>query len=213
MIVAYIRKIIERTDDVKQTIDKLSELAVKNTLKDWPGLMDNLKLPRTTSWENLWRFYHEDAHVHDLMNKSLREHKIAYLGEIAVHVLLGSDWHRVFEFNNPDVWGHQPDGHIGQESYDVKTRPKNEWGLTVYKKVLKDSYYVLGQNKAREDAVNLVGYATAAELNSDPRDKYGNFERSRERLHPIEFFKHELVHEGLAHICGNKWNLVSGSLP
>ncbi|MGD0159445.1 MAG: hypothetical protein ABSB89_04025 [Candidatus Bathyarchaeia archaeon] len=213
MIAVNIRKIFESESGVQQHIRELTKLGVSNMHKDLKHLLEEMKLPPQTSWEALVKAIHDNALTHEHFSNILRNHWVGYFGEIAVHTLLGEPWRLVFKFNDVNVWPHQPDGFIGAQPYNVKTRVKNKWGLTFKETTLKESFYVLGLNAAHENSVHLIGYATADELLQNPRDRFTNFWCKREELHPIEYFKPGIVSEGLKHRCGSSWNALSNSLP
>lgn len=131
-----------------------------------------------------------DRSVLERYHRRIREHLQGYFGEVALHTWLHADWHLVYKFNA--LGAHQPDGYIGAETYNVKTRGENKWGLSVQGALLED-YYILAHEFS--GYVYVIGFALKDEV--EMRRELG-FGFPARLLHPIEFFvSQERIIEGL----------------
>jgi len=200
---AVIKKTLKEGETEEDVRNKLKDTARDFMFRDFKTLKRQLNLPSSMTREEVIKAINTDEVVH--------KKYVGYLGEISVHHLLGNDWRLVFKFNDASVWGHQPDGFIAGYPYNVKTRDKNKWGLTVYENVLKEKFYVLGHYC--EGFIQLIGYVTQDELQRHKRDMYGNFWCKLEELHAVEYFSPELLFTGLNYRCGEGWHAVSKTLP
>jgi hypothetical protein len=220
IIVEFLRAMEEAGDSVKEEIPKLSGLGYSFMLRNFDGLKDRLTKKFGV---NLPEHYTHNQYLQDVkMNKQIRsvtgmiilDHLHGYFGEIGIHILLGNNWRQVYEFNDLNKF-QQPDGRIGNETYDVKTRSKNQEGLTVSKdKPLSETYYILAHYRHGEVAsVRLIGYTTPEELKEYKRTKYGDYNCELKDLHQIEYFTPELVKEGLDFKCGLDWNKPTKTIP
>jgi hypothetical protein len=191
--------------------DKMSRIACSFMSAYWRSLKQEwFPSEYITTYQQFIAHIKHDETLRRKFHERWRRHMIGYTGEVAVHHILGNDWREIFEFN--DVHDkHQPDGFIGADSYNVKTREKNKWGLSVYDDVLQEKFYVLAHYAA--SCVRLVGYALAGELEEHVRDRRGHYWMHRKELHRIEYFSPRDVAEGLMYKCGKRWNVVSKVLP
>jgi hypothetical protein len=140
------------------------------------------------------------------------EHGKSYYAEIAIHYLLGKDWHLVYEFNDLNFWGHLPDGYLNDAPYDVKTRQKNKWGLAVYSEVLQDDYYILAH--FYDDLVHLIGYTTKEKLEpTKATSRFNNYWMPACMLHSIEYFTPEKVSLGFNYILGSEEPPATRKIP
>jgi len=103
------------------------------------------------------------------VNDFYRNHWIGYFGEAAVHIVLGSDWHLVFDYNDLRLYDH-PDGVVNGFNFDVKTRIKNREGLSV--KNPHYDFYILVHYY--DGLYHLIGYATLTRLRIEKPNVYGN---------------------------------------
>jgi len=223
MIVVNVGKVIDASlregETREKIVNKLYATARDWILRDFSWYKQHNEVQDDLSFNEfqlklkadaLFKLAHQPKYVN-----CLRKHFAGYLGEIAVHYLLGEDWRLVFKFNDVNVREHQADGYFGgmpQISYNVKTRLKNEWGLTAGTRYrLQEGFYVLAHYRA--GFIRLVGYASRDELERHPRSKFGNYDMPREELHPIEYFTRSRVFDGLKAWCGRRWNDVSKLLP
>jgi hypothetical protein len=228
MIVVNVGKVIERGLDSgegpEHVMDRLGETARDFIHRYFSTYKRDHGLPDDLSYDEFKRLVlRGDKKLKKDYLESRQMHVAGYLGEIAVHYLLSVDWHKVFEFN--DVYSaHMPDGYIGVEaareasqtqppkSYNVKTRYKNTWGLTVYSSTLQEDFYVSAHYHARHALINLIGYVTRAELEVHELNR-GHFWTPLGELHPIEYFTPLKVLDSLKHYCGDRWDVVSQTLP
>jgi len=172
---------------------------------------DEIVRRATFTFSELHAVLKRDPEVWGLYYDVRRFHFISFSGEIAMHHMLGKDWHLVYEFNRLGV-GHQPDGFIGSQTYDLKTRDRNKWGLPVYNEVLRDDYYVLAHYY--ENHVYLIGYSTREELMpTRAHSKFNNYWMPTRKMHPIEYFKPEFLHSGLSVYLGFKEPKITRILP
>jgi hypothetical protein len=121
MIVVNVGKVIDanmnlREDETREKVkSKLYATARGCIYRDFNWYKQHNDVPDNLSFNEFQLKLKEDslfkaAHLAKYC-ECLRNHFIAYIGEIAVHYLLGEDWHLVFKFNDVNT-AHQPDGYI-----------------------------------------------------------------------------------------------------
>lgn len=108
------------------------------------------------------------------------DHRVGYLGEIAMHLQLEKDWRLVFDFNRLDRLNYE-DGVVGRSlRYDVKTQHKDSELKPLSVKDYRISgpyacnYYIKCQ-LLKDDFINIIGYARLSQfLKKEPyMTKYG----------------------------------------
>jgi hypothetical protein len=176
----------------------------------WPSLAQEWGMRAVKTFKEYIALVKADETLRRRYYERYRRHMIGYAGEVAVHHILGHDWREIFKFNDAHA-AHLPDGFIGADSYNVKTRDKNREGLSVCDAVLQEKFYVLAHYAAPN--VRLVGYAFAGELEEHARDSLGHYWMPREELHIIEHFSACEIAKGSMCKCGAYWNIVSETLP
>ena len=121
--------------------------------------------------------------VDDFVDDFYWNHRTGYFGEAAVHIILGSNWRLVFDYNDLRLYDH-PDGVVNGFNFDVKTRIKNREGLSV-KKPHYDFYVLVHYYDGLH---HLVGYTTLMRLKIKKPNVYGNYTLTVRELSSIGDF-------------------------
>jgi len=177
-------------ETVRSVMKNLQDLAQKHMLRHFDGLLHNLHLQRSMTRDEFIARYKIDEKVRRDYSEEILKHFVGYTGEIAVLGALGRDWHAVHDSNDINKF-EIPDGKVNGFEYDVKTKYKDEDGLSVAESKIKYDFYILCYYRSR--LVRIAGYALKEQLLSGRRFSYRDGTSARalrldDKLHDFDEF-------------------------
>lgn len=199
-----VRKVIESSLREGQSSDRVIEglrhLARLHMIRHFEGLMRDLYLDPKMTRREFYELYHSspsDSQLKRRFRDVQENHLYGYFGEIAVLSALGRDWHHVYKANNIHKYD-MPDGEVDGYKYDVKSKHKDDDGLSVEEAKIKYDFYILVHLKNVEHNggyARIRGYTSKGDLlNGRIMHFRGKAARAPYKLHSfakfLRLFKH-----------------------